>query len=117
MKTKLLLAKIAFLLIFIFTLQPGYSQVNSQLNNSNTKTVVYKIKKIDEQKGLSTQMVIDIDKLLASKKGIISSNTNGATRVTTVKMEANFPEGEIAKALGNIFKLEIESYELIDNSK
>jgi len=112
---KLLFAQIAFIVAFFFFSITGNAQVAS--TTAAMKTVIYKIRKPDEQKSLTPQQVIDIDKLLASKKGIISSNTNGVNRMVSVKMETNFPEEEIKKLLGSVFKLEIESYEVVDNSK
>ncbi len=103
------------LLALFFISQIGFSQATANASEGY-KTVVYKIKKPNEQNSLTPTQVINIDKLLSSKKGIIASNTNGALRLTSVKLEKSFPEVEIKKLLGEALKLEVESYETINNS-
>ncbi|HXB41813.1 MAG TPA: hypothetical protein VNZ49_14830 [Bacteroidia bacterium] len=107
---------LALFCIFLFLSKNSPAQTTA-LPEKSLKTVVYKIKKRGEQNSLSAKQVIDIDKLLVSKKGILSSVTNGANRTVSVKLESNFPEEEIKKLLGSIFNLEVESFETIDNKK
>lgn len=103
------------LLLVMFSTGVTHAQTNT--TNKSSKTVIYKITKHGDHAPLSPQTVIDIDKLLVSKKGIISSTTNSQAYTISVKMDGNFPEEEIKKLLGYSFKLEIESYNVIDNTK
>jgi len=110
------LSKIKLLVAFFFALTSAKAQTSNH-GSAGSKTVSFKIKKKCESPFLTPKEVIDIDKLLVSKKGILACNTNGKTWMVSVKMENNFPEAEVKNLLGDVLKLEIESYELIDNSK
>ncbi len=116
MKKTYNLSLLALLFGLLFFAKNGTAQTNAR-SEKNQKTVVYKIKKQGEQKTLTTNQVIEIDKLLISKKGVLSSTTNGATRLVTVKVGSDFPEVEINKILRSVLHLEVESFEITDNTK
>lgn len=111
---KLLLTQIAFMLIFLFCLPQAKAQAN--VHPIKSKTVVYTLKKQHEQNGLTAQQAVDIDKLLNSKKGILSSVTHAANRTVTVLVEGTFPHEIIKELLGSMFKMDVESIQVTENT-
>lgn len=110
---KILFVKIAALLAFMFSGALANAQENTPVKS---KTVVYTIKKQAEKSGLTAQQAIDIDKLLNSKKGILSSVTNVTSRTVTVLVEGSFPPETIQRLIMDLFKLEVESYHVTENT-
>ena len=100
---------------FLFVSKNGFAQADLN-SNAKTKTVVYKIARHSERDVITGAQAVEIDNLFASKKGIISSKTNAATRLTTVVMTSDFPEGEVKK-LYKTLHVEIESLEITDPKK
>jgi hypothetical protein len=109
---------IKFLALFfslLFFSKNGFSQVSSSAG-ANQKTVIYKLHSHSANTIIDKSTCDNLDKMLMSKKGVVSSKTNGTTWETTAKMIPEVPEKDL-KDIFNSLKLEVEKITVSDNKE